>query len=423
MSTPHELQDFQDVLKDVYLPVRRKGFPLMTPALAAAKRANPKHVTYAGNDLFFNVKLGRRGGFVSSPRGFTPPSAIAPEKRGRLGISRTYATSSVDGLAVKASASDRGSYISAAKKVTEDVMDQWKIEQARIVHGDSLGIRAIVDTVNSTTSIVVDSPYGITDCGPGNLHLVVGDNIAVMTSAGVLRGKAAITGVSLSADAATLTLGSAISSMQAGDHVVTAVPTATDTNDTSWGAEPYGFKAFVDVEAAFTTFENISDDRWAATQISSSTVDELIVMRMLNTLRARSGVDWRSNPKDMLLMTTTGIWQTYGESLLGLRRYDAPTMTINGGFTATQVAGAALLDDPWGPRGRLYAIHGPDTVFVDLMDFGEISFQDAPRWQRVANRDAWEAVMAAYWNYGLTMRSAMGVIYGITDTVNYSPVF
>jgi len=424
MTTPHELQDFTAVLKDVYLPVRRKGFPLMTPLLANARKGNPKTVTYAGTDLFFDVKLGRRGGFVASARGFTPPSLITREKRGRLGISRTYATVSVDGLAVKATSSDKASYISASKKLVEDVSEQWQLEQNRILHGDSLAIRAVVGTVTSTTITVCADPYGITDAGPGNLHLVEGDPIAVLSSDGAtLRGKTTISSISLSGDDATITYSSAVAGQQVGDLIVTAVPTATDTNDTSYGAEPYGLKAIMDVEGSFATFQNISDDRWVAQKMTSTTVDELICMRLLNTIRNRAGIDWRADPRKLLLMTTTGIWQAYGESMLGLRRFDAPTMELNGGFKGVMVAGAPLIDDPWMPRGRLYAVHGPDTVFVDLMDFGEVSFQDAPRWQRVSNRDAWEAVFASYWNFGVFMRHSHGVISGVTDTVNYSPVY
>lgn len=422
-GNPQELQDFTDVLKNVYLPVRRKAFPLMVPIVANARRASPQTVQYAGNDLIFDVKTGRRGGFISSAKGFLPHSKSAREKKGRLSIARTYATLNVDGLAVKASEGDRASYIPAAKKIVEDATDQWRIEQGRIIHGDSLGVRAVVDTVNSTTSIDVDNPYGITDAGPGNLHLVVGDDIAVLTSAGVLRGKAQISAISLSGDLATLTLSAAVSSMQAGDLVVTAVPTAVDANDTSYGAEPHGIKSFIDAEGAFATFEGIVDDRWVAQKITSSVVDEKILMRLLNLIRNRAGADWRQNPGNMLLTTTTGIWQQYGDSLLGIRRFDAPTMTLKGGFTGIGVGGAAIVDDPWSPRGRVYAIHGPDTVFIDLMDFGKISFQDAPQWQRAANQDAWEAIMATYWNFGCYIRASHGVISGVTDTVNYSPVY
>jgi hypothetical protein len=124
----------------------------------------------------------------------------------------------------------------------------------------------------------------------------------------------------------------------------------------------------------------------------------------------------------MTLMTTTGIWQQYGESLLGLRRFAAPEMELNGGFTAVKVANAAFVDDPWAPRGRLSAIHGPSTVFIDLMEFGKVGYQDSPKWRPSSTQDAFEAMFASYWNFGALVRNSHGVISGITDTVNYSPV-
>jgi hypothetical protein len=423
-GSPLEIQDFTPVLKNVYLPFRKKAFPIMTVLLAQARKIGPEKATYAGNDLFFDVKVDRRGGFSSSTAGYLPDATNAREKQGRLSVARTYATAFIDGLAIKATASKKGSYIPAAKKVVEDIMEQWKLEQNRILHGDSLGIRAVVDTVTDTTHIIVSAPGGITGAGPGNLHLVVGDTISVLDATGAThRGKAVITNIALSGDDATLTLGSAIAAMVATDLVVTAVSATTHASDSSFGAEPHGIKSIMDVEAAFGTFEGISDARWVASKLTSTSVDETIVMRLLNTVRARAGIDWRSNPKAMLLLTTTGIWQAYGESLLGLRRFSAPTMKLNGGFTGVMVAGAALVDDPWGPRGRLYAIHGPSTIFIDLMDFGEVSFQDSPQWQRSSTRDGFDAAFASYWNYGTLLRNAHGVISGITDTVNYSPVF
>lgn len=424
MANFETLEDLTAVLKNVYLPVREKAFPILTPLAANARRATPDSVTYSGNDLFFDVKLGRRGGFVSSQRGFLPDHQTAEEKQGRLGITRMYARVQVDGLADAATEPSKSSFISQARKITEDVMEQWEIEQERVLHGDSTGTRAVIDSVTDTDTIVVDNPYGITDAGPGNLHLVEGDVISVRSSDGTThRGKAQISSISLSGDLATLELASTISGMTAGDVVVTGVTSSVNSTDDSFGAEPHGLKSIVDQEGNFATFEGINHARWSAQLLSSSSVDETVIMRMLNTIRARAGVDWRSDPTALGLITTTGIWQAYGDSLLGLRRFDAPERTLEGGFTGVQVAGATLVDDPWAPRGRIYAIHFPDTLFIDLMDFGQLSFQDAPQWQRAADRDAWEAVFATYWNYGVTQRSSHGLIHGVTDTVNYSPVF
>jgi hypothetical protein len=430
MADYQDLADMTPILKNVYMKVRKKAFPFMSVLLAQAKRGGPDKVRYAGNDLFFSVKMGRRGGFVASRSGFLPEHVAAVEKQGRLGIARMYAVGELDGLNARATEDPKGAFISASKKLVEDIMDDWQIEQNRFLHGDGMAVRGVVQSRTSATVVTVEDPYNISGAGPGGLLLAVGDTVASLDANGspanVLLGKAKISAITHSGDTATITFASSIEgsgTIAANDLLVTAVATATDTNDTSHGAEPYGLKAIVDVEGSFATFEGLNDSRWVAQKLTSTTVDETIVMKLLNTIRARAGVEWRGKPGSMLLLTTTGIWQQYGDSLLGLRRFDAPTMQLNGGFTGVQVAGATLVDDPWAPRGRIYAVHAPDTIFVDLMDFGQISFQDAPRWQRAATRDAWQAVYGVYMNYGVTNRVSQGVISSITDTVNYSPVF
>lgn len=424
-ANPVDIEAFTPVLKDVYLPFRTKLFPQMTPLLAAARKGSPERVRYVGADLFFDVKVGRRGGFSSSALGFFPVSKIAREKQGRLGIARTYAQVAVDGLALRVAASKKGAYISVANKVTEDVMEQWKFEQNRILHGDSRGVRAMFQTDPSTgTSWVVDNPYGIAGAGPGNLHLEVGDDIAAVDASDfTVHTKARITAISLSGDNATLTVDtSAASIIDDNDYIVLGVPSSVDATDTSFGAEPHGIMSIVDVEGNFATFEGINDARWLAYTTTSATIDEMVIQSALNVIRNRSGEDWMQNPSDMLLLTSTGIWQQYGESLLGLRRYAAPKMKLKGGFTGVSVGDATLIHDPWCPRGRLYMIHTPSLIFIDLLDFNELTYQDSPRWQLSTSQDVYTATFGVYWNFGTLKRNAHGVISGITDSTNYSPV-
>jgi hypothetical protein len=424
MPTYRDLEDVSPLLKNVYTNVRKKAFPLMTPLVAAATKGGPERVKFAGNDVFFTTKLGRRGGIVSSGLGFLPDSQVAEEAQGRLGIARTYARIAVDRLGAEITDDPRGAFIGLAAKMTEDVLEEWKLTQERVMQGDGLGIYALLVSTADTTHFVCDSPYGISGAGPGNLHLVKGDTVSIRNSTGAThRGKAVITDITLSGDSATVTLGTAIAGMTAGDLICVGVPAATHATDDSFAAEPFGIKSFVDVEGNFATYQGINHARWVANKLTSTTVDASVVMRLLNTIRARAGIDWRSSPKKMLLLTSTGIWQKYGEGLLGLQRFAAPKMELDGGFNAVSVAGAALVDDPWNPRGRIYGIYTPDTVFVDLMNFGQKSFKDAPVWSRAANQDSFESIYATYWNYGLYNRISQGVISGISDTTSFAPVF
>lgn len=423
-----DLQDVLPLLKTVYLPIRKKGFKFLTPALSAATKGGPDRVKYAGNDLMFTAKMFRRGGFVASARGLLPDSSVARERQGRLGVSRLYGRVSVDGFGAAVTEDPKGAYISLAKKLTEDTMEMWEIEQTRMLYADGMAIRALVKSKTSETIWVLDSPYGISGAGPGGLHLTEGETIALhdVSNNNVVLGKAKILTITHSGDDATVTVDADLDGGVvgvAGDIIVTCVPSSTDTNDTSFGAEPYGFEAITDAAGNFSTFEQINDARWVAQKSTSATVDEGVIQKVLNTLRARAGVDFRTDPKAIKIFTTTGIWQQYGDSLLGYRRFNAPIMKIEGGYNAVAVAGVPLIDDGWCPRGRMYFIHTPDTIFVDLMDFGKLSYQDSVKWVQAPNQDAWLLAYGAYMGYGCTTRNSHAILSGITDTDNFSPIF
>jgi hypothetical protein len=62
-------------------------------------------------------------------------------------------------------------------------------------------------------------------------------------------------------------------------------------------------------------------------------------------------------------------------------------------------------------------------IFVDLLDFGELKYQDSSAWQISTTQDIFTATFGAYWNFGTLKRNSHMVISGITDATNYSPVF
>lgn len=425
MAGEADMQELLPILKDIYLPIRKKGFPLQTVLVAQMSKGSKTRLTYGGNDLFFMVKLSRRAGFNASNLGYTADPKIVAEKRARLGISRLYSMVSVDGLALAANKGSREGYISTAKKVTEDVMDEWKLQLNRLAHGDSLGIRATITAVNSTTSVTVANPLGITGAGPGNLHLVETEDISVRDSTGAtLRGKTQISNISpLSGDTVTLTYNTAVAGQQVGDVIVSAVPASTHATDDSFGAEPHGIKSFVDAEGAFNTFQGVADDRWVAQKLSSVTVDEDVITQLLMLQGSRGGVDWVGRPQDLLLLTTPGIWKKYANSLLGMRRFSGGEMELKGGFTGVKVANATLVPDNWCPRGRIYSLYTPELVYIDLKDFDPVKYDDSPTWNKANRRDHFEMTFGTYMNMGTYLRAVHGVITGISDPTNFSPVY
>ena len=151
-----DLQALAGTTKTVFTNFRTKAFPFMNPLTAAAKRGG-RTVRFQGEDLVFNAKLGRRGGTVASVIGAIPEHKTAREKKGRLTISRMYQRIVLDGLADRATTDPKGAFLSAFRKAMEDSVDDWRIEQERVLNGDTLAIRGVVSARNSATSIDVIS--------------------------------------------------------------------------------------------------------------------------------------------------------------------------------------------------------------------------------------------------------------------------
>lgn len=418
---PVVLADLTGVTKRVYSQFFEDLYPLMTPLLAQVKKMNPKRLRYGGDAVYFSVRTDRRGGYVTSS-GYLPPGSNAPTAQGSLGITRSYIRQELDGLALAATEASEASFVSLAKKSLDESFYEIQLNQNRILHGNSLGVRAIVTVVTSATQITVNHAYGITGAGPGAAHIAVGD-LAVVRTASVVRGRAKITGITPNADGtAVVTLEApGIAGMVANDLLVTG----TDSDD-SYGREANGLYAIIDPDSSFAVFEGVDSavhPRWKSQKRAATggLVDEVEVMKLGALVKSKGGVDPFMNPDEFLLITSTGILIKYAETLLGQRRFER-NYELRGGWKAVECAGLPLIDDPDVPRGKLYLVHIPSLTWVDLRDFGKLKYGDSTAWIQTPGYDGFQCSLRAYWNFGCIVRNTHAVLHTITDTEDYSRV-
>lgn len=420
--------DVSGVLKNVYLKFRTEAFPILTPLLAQMKKLKPgiQNAKWGGNGVYFDVVLDRPVGMSNSQDGFLPASAQARERQGNIGIRRSYVRRQIDGLAIQGTTSGESAFIPLARKIMKEAMDAAKLGQQENLHGSGTGIKAIIGTVSSTTSIVVSAPYGIAGSGRGGLLLDVGMFIAVRDTTGAtLRGKAVITAVANSGDNATLTLGSAISGMTATDIVVTAT-----ASDDGFNQGTNGLVNLTNRGGSFNSLHGIDGaafPRWNAVRFVAGTdtpdasqPTEMDIWALCTQVAAKSGKDPMASPGEFILLTTPEVYRRLAESFLGQRRFDmGAKVTLKGGFQGVEVNGLPLVQDFWCPAGTLYLLHLPSLVWVDIFDFQPLTYEGQGPWRFVADRDAYEYNFGAYWNTGVIQRNSHGSITGYTDTVRY----
>jgi hypothetical protein len=439
MPAPTVISDAEltGLLKNVYAQFREKVQNLVTPLLAQLEKGRaggPRNMRWGGNNVFFDVVVGRPAGATFSPNGYFPPDTTATEVQANVGVVRAYTTRQVDGLAFVGTQSKDAAFTTIAKKTMEEIKDASTLLMQQALHNKQDGIVSIIDVVNSTTSLDVSAPYGVANAGQGNLLLSVGDYIAVLDvtstpSAPVVHGRAQITAITNSGDTAVLTLGSAISNMAATDFIVKAT-----ASDTSYNNAMNGLINITNRGGNYGTLHNINAATysiWDATRLTAGTdtpdanqPTESDIWDMIQRISGRSGKDAMVRPRDFLLMTTPGLAKKLMESMVGQRRFTASefSTTIKGGYKALEVCGIPLVQDYYVPAGTIYLLHIPSLSWVDAKDWGFVEFEGAGPWRWLQGRDAFETTYGWYGNMASLARNAHGSIVGYTDVARYSHI-
>ena len=436
MPAPTVITDAEltGLLKNVYSQFREKVQNLVTPLLAqleSGKAGGPRNMRWGGNNVFFDVVVGRPAGATFSQSGYFPPDTTATEVQANAGVVRAYTTRQIDGLAFVGTQSKDAAFTTIAKKTMEEIKDASSLLMQQALHNKADGVVALIGTVNSTTEIVVASPYGVASAGQGALLLSVGDFVAVLdtSAANAVLGRAQITAISNSGDNATLTLSAAISGMAATDKIVKAT-----ASDTSFNSAMNGLISITNRGGSYASLHNISASTysiWDATRMVAGTdtpdVDqptESDIWDLIQRISGRSGKDAMVRPGDFLLMTTPGIGKKLMESMVGQRRFSAGEFatTIKGGYKAVEVCGIPLVMDYYVPAGTIYLLHIPSLSWVDAKDWGFVEFEGAGPWRWLQGRDAFETTYGWYGNLACLARNAHGSITGYTDTARYTHV-
>ena len=436
MPAPTVITDTEltGLLKNVYSQFREKVQNLVTPLLAQlnkGKAGGPRNMRWGGNNVFFDVVVGRPAGATFSSAGYFPPDTTAQEVQGNVGVVRAYTTRQIDGLAFVGTQSKDAAFQTIAKKTMEEIKEASTLLMQQALHNKSDGIVALVGSVTSTTVIVVTSPYGVASAGQGSLLVSVGDYIAVLdTSASdAVLGRSNVSAISVSGDNSTLTLTTAITGMAAADKLVKAT-----ASDTSFNGAMNGLINITNRSGSYASLHGITQATygiWDAIRMVAGTdtpdasqPTESDIWDLIQRIAGRSGKDAMLRPQDFLLMTTPGLGKKIIESMVGQRRFDSAefSTTIKGGYKAVSVCGIPLVQDYYVPAGTLYLIHIPSLSWVDAKDWGFVEFEGAGPWRWTQGRDAFETSYGWYGNLACLQRNSHGSITGYTDTARYTHV-
>lgn len=426
--------ELSGLLKNVYAQFREKVQNQVTPLLAQLQKARaggPRNLRWGGNNVYFDVVVGRAAGATFSPGGYFPNDTTAREVQANVGVVRAYTTRQIDGLAFVGTSSKEAAFTTIVKKTMEEIKDASRLLMQQALHNKADGVVAIIGTVTDNDTIIVSAPYGVANAGQGSLLLAPGDTIAVIdvNNADAVLGRAQISSITTSGDNATLELASAISGMQVNDKIVKAT-----ASDTSYNNAMNGLINVTNRGGSYNTLHNINAATygiWDAIRMSAGTdtpdanqPTESDIWDLITRIANRSGKDAMTNPRDFLLMTTPGLQKKLMESMVGQRRFDSSEYAteIKGGYKAVSVCGIPCVQDYYVPAGTVYLLHIPSLAWVDAKDWGFVEFEGAGPWRWLQGRDAFETTYGWYGNLATLARNAHGSITGYTDTARYTHV-
>jgi hypothetical protein len=436
MPNPTVITDAElsGLLKNVYAQFREKVQNQVTPLLAQLQKARaggPRNLRWGGNNVFFDVVVGRAAGATFSPGGYFPNDTTAREVQANVGVVRAYTTRQIDGLAFVGTSSKEAAFTTIVKKTMEEIKDASRLLMQQALHNKSDGVVAIIGTVTDDDTIIVSAPYGVASAGQGSLLLAPGDTIAVIdvNNSDAVLGRSQIASITTSGDNATLELVTAIVGMQASDKLVKAT-----ASDTSYNNAMNGLVNITNRGGSYGLLHNINSSTyaiWDAIRMTAGTdtpdanqPTESDIWDLITRIANRSGKDAMSSPKDFLLMTTPGLQKKLMESMVGQRRFDSSEFgtEIKGGYKAITVCGIPCVQDYYVPAGTIYLLHIPSLAWVDAKDWGFVEFEGAGPWRWLQGRDAFETTYGWYGNLATLARNAHGSIAGFTDTARYTHV-
>jgi len=425
--------ELSGLIKRVYANYREKLQNLATPLIAQLKTAKGgglRNMRWGGENVFFDVVIGRPSGATFSPGGYFPPNTTASEKQAQVGVVRAYTTRQIDGLTFVGTTSKVAAFETIARKTMEEIKDASSLLMQQATHNKQDGIVALVSsyTAGPPTTLVVNAPYGITGAGQGALLISVGDNIAVIDPAGpTVRGRAQVTAISMSGDNATLTLDGTIAGSAASDQVVKAT-----ASDTSLNGAMNGLVNITNRGGSYGSLHGLDAATyaiWDATRMVAGTdtpdvaqPTEDDIWDLIQRINGRSGKDAMMRPQDFLLIMTPGLGKKIMQSMSAQRRFTAGEFSkkINGGYNAFSICGIDAVFDYYVPAGTIYLLHKPSLANVDAKEWGFVEFEGAGPWRWLQGRDAFETTYGFYGNLACLARNSHGSITGYTDTQRYS---
>lgn len=319
----------------------------------------------------------------------------------RIGLKYGYGRLRLSGQLMELATSNSQAFANAMDLEVSGLKEDVAKDQNRIFYGDGVGTLA---TITSATGPLATFVVGSTQ------YLEVGQVIDIATSSTVSTPIANGTARTISAiNTSTKTV------TVSGTANLTVVVGNVVTRTGNWGREPNGLASIVTNTGTLHNVDPATVPAWKAVVDANGgtgrALSEALMIANVDAVRINGG-------KTSLLLTTLGVRRAYFNLLQAQRRFTG-SANFEGGFSGLAFSAGAgkdipLVEDVDCPAGTIFGLDESSLKVYRDQDWHFLN-RDGSMWKWVHDYDAYEAVLAKYWEIATNRRNANFVIKDITE--------
>jgi len=365
------------------------------------QRLEPRSQELVGNEAVVPLHTSRSGGIGSrAENAALPTSGNQVFAKAVFDLKYHYGRISVTGVAMAKTANTAGAFLKALQAELDGIRRDLTLDIGRQAYGDGSGKVATCGVTTASTTVVLASAEAILK---GSLYIGMAVDVGTAANPVLLANASVITAVN--AATPSITIGTSVTTTAA--HFVFRAGNAVDATHVN---ELTGLSALVSQaantvggidasQAANSYWDNMRNN-------AAGTLTLDMLLKAYNQVQIAGG-------ETSAMICTPGMQRAYFKLLQAQVRYVEP-LTIKGGFQVLEFMGKPFVADRLAPFGSIFFL---DEEFVKVFSTGDWHFldEDGNTLKWVIGYDAWEAVLARYFNLGISRRNVQFLQYGLTD--------
>jgi len=388
MSGILNVTDVAEALKDYYLPGLRYQLNDKASVFLAQLERNSEDVS--GDQIVMAMRYGRHGGIGNrADDGTLPTPNSRKTKKAKWKTKNLFARFQITDKVIKASRNDRGAFTRQLTQEIEDCETDAKLDHSRQALGDGTGKLATITAVDSLVLTVDDTMY-----------FAEGMLVDIYTDTTKDTSEAEVTDVDH--DNSKITVSSATGA--AADDVIYVAGNKD--------LELTGLDAVFAQTGSIYGLDSATYSWLKAQRINvNGEIAEVKIQEAIDKgeVRAGSVIDF--------MLCSMGVRRAYYNLQLAQKSH-VNTLELKGGWSALAFTGGnkevPLTADKYVKTGKIYCLDLSDWAFYHMGDYEWLDLAGSMI-RPVANKAAWEAVLARYADIGCQKPKGQIELYGIVE--------